>query len=113
MASRVTLKAINDELARRGHTARLAKAAGYFYFQFGEAADWLDRTVDASIVGSRTLDEWVGEFDRLAKLNRQLGAVSEPSSPATPGSRTRRSPQHPKPPAAPTSNRRPPRPRET
>jgi hypothetical protein len=35
MATRVTLKAINDELARLGNTARLAKASGYFYFQFG------------------------------------------------------------------------------
>jgi hypothetical protein len=31
MAARVTLKAVNDELARRGHHARLEKASGYFY----------------------------------------------------------------------------------
>ncbi len=42
---RLTLKTINDELAKRGHTARLEKSDGYFYFHFGEAADWLDRTV--------------------------------------------------------------------
>ena len=51
---RVTLKAINDELARRGATPCLAKAAGYFYFQFGEPAEWLDRTVRVSTVGSLT-----------------------------------------------------------
>ena len=28
MAARVTLKAVNDELARRGHHARLEKASG-------------------------------------------------------------------------------------
>ena len=40
---RLMLKAINDELAKRGHTARLAKASGYFYFEGGEAEEWLDR----------------------------------------------------------------------
>jgi hypothetical protein len=33
------LKAVNDELARLGYTARLAKGSGYFYFQFGESVD--------------------------------------------------------------------------
>jgi hypothetical protein len=62
----VTLKAVNDELAKRGYTARLAKAAsGYFYFQSGEAADWLDRTVNVPTVNSLTLAEWVAEFERL------------------------------------------------
>ena len=31
MAARVTLKVVNDELARRGHHARLEKGSGYFY----------------------------------------------------------------------------------
>jgi hypothetical protein len=52
---RLTLKTINDELAKRGYTARLAKSAGYFYFQFGEAVSWLDRTVNVSTVSSLTL----------------------------------------------------------
>jgi len=69
---RVTLKTINDELARRGATTRLAKAAGYFYFQFGEAADWLDRTVRVPTVGSMTLEQWLGEYDRLKKLNQEI-----------------------------------------
>lgn len=56
---RLTLNAVNAELARRGHKALLAKAGGYFYFWSGEAADWLDRTVNvakvphAGAVGSR------------------------------------------------------------
>jgi hypothetical protein len=48
MAARVTLKAVkavNDELARRGHHARLEKASGYFYFWSEDSADWIDRTV--------------------------------------------------------------------
>src|SRR6516165_1716047 len=44
---RITPKAINDELAARGATERLARARGCFYFEFGEAAGWLDRTVRA------------------------------------------------------------------
>lgn len=72
MATRVTLKAINEELARLGVTARLAKASDYFYFQFGEAADWLDRTVSVPTVSSRTLPGWIEEFHRLKKLNEQI-----------------------------------------
>lgn len=72
MGSRVTLKAVNNELARQGYVARLAKAGGYFYFQFGEAADWLDRTVHASAIGSRSVDDWIGEFHRLRKLNAEI-----------------------------------------
>lgn len=78
MATRVTLKAINDELARLGYMARLAKGDGYFYFQFGEAANWLDRTVDAKTVSSRTVEEWIGEFRRLQKLNEQILAKAGP-----------------------------------
>jgi hypothetical protein len=66
---RLTLKAINDELARRGYTARLAKSIGYFYFQFGEATLWLDRTVNVPTLNSLTLPEWIAEFDLLSKLN--------------------------------------------
>jgi hypothetical protein len=72
VAARVTLKAINDEMARLGYMARLAKASGYFYFQFGEAAEWLDRTVPVDKVSSKTLEEWIAEFRRLAKVNQEL-----------------------------------------
>jgi hypothetical protein len=44
--------------------------SSYFYFQFAEAADWLDRTVDTKPVSSRTLKEWIDEFRRLRKLNQ-------------------------------------------
>ena len=55
----VTLKAINEELAKRGHHALLAKGDGYFYFWSGEAADWLDRTVTVPKLSSLTVDQWV------------------------------------------------------
>ena len=69
---RVTLKAINDELAKRGQPERLAKGSGYFYFQFGEAAGWLDRTVRVPTVSTLTVQEWLAEFDRLRKQNARI-----------------------------------------
>ncbi len=73
MPGRVTLKAITDELAKRGHQALLAKAeGGYFYFWSGEAVDWLDRTVKVPTLGSLTLEQWMAEYDRLKKLNREI-----------------------------------------
>ena len=55
---RVALKAVNEELPKRGYTARLTKAAsGYFYFECGEAADWLDKTANVPTVNSLTLPE--------------------------------------------------------
>ena len=59
---RLHLKVINDELARLGFAARLAKGDGYFYFSEGEAADWLDKTVKARTINSLTLKEWVADF---------------------------------------------------
>lgn len=72
MAARLTLKAINDELLRRGHSARQEKAGDYFYFCGGEATDWLDRTVPRTTVNALTLDQWVQEFKRLKKLNQEI-----------------------------------------
>jgi len=69
---RLSLKTINDELGKRGHTARLDKASGYFYFKGGEAADWLDRTVNVPTVSSLTLAEWMAEFERLKQLNAEI-----------------------------------------
>jgi hypothetical protein len=69
---RLTLRAVNDELARRGYTARLEKGDGYFYFRFGEAAEWLDRTVGVRTINSLTLKQWVEEFTRLKALNEQI-----------------------------------------
>jgi hypothetical protein len=69
---RLTVKAINEELAKRGSGAQLEKGDGYFYFSGGEAADWLDRTVNAHSLSSLSLDQWMAEFDRLKKLNKDI-----------------------------------------
>jgi hypothetical protein len=77
---RVTLKAVNDALAKRRKSARLMKASGYFYFDEGEAANWLDKTVQTETVGSRTIEQWLEEFDRLEKVNRDLLKTTAPRS---------------------------------
>ena len=69
MAARVTLKAVNDELVRRGHHARLEKASGYFYFWSEDAAGWIDRTVRVPTLNALTVDQWVGEYLRLKNVN--------------------------------------------
>ena len=69
---RLDLKVINDELAKLGYTARLDKADGYFYFRFGEAADWLDRTVRVRTINTLTMKQWIAEFGRLKALNEQI-----------------------------------------
>jgi hypothetical protein len=69
---RTTLAAVNAELAKRGYTARLAKARGYFYFHFGEAADWLDRTIQVERISDKTVEEWIAEFERLRAVNEKL-----------------------------------------
>ena len=69
---RVTIKTINDELAKKGLTAELKKGDGYFYFEGGETRDWINRIVPAKTVGSHSLDEWMREFERLKKINQDL-----------------------------------------
>lgn len=71
-SSRVTLKAIHDELQRLGHDVRLEKGDGYFYFWSGDANDWLDKTVNVATLSSLTLEQWVEEFKRLKKLNHDI-----------------------------------------
>jgi hypothetical protein len=68
----LTLKAINAELAKRGHNARLEKAGDYFYFFGGGAADWLDRTVRVPKVSSLTLYQWIAEFGKVKERNAEI-----------------------------------------
>ena len=77
---RVTLKAVNAELTRRGHKAMLVSGDGYFYFRGGEAADWLDRTVRVSTLSSLTLDQWMQEFMDLKKKNAEIQRAAKPAS---------------------------------
>ena len=72
MHTRLTLKTVNDELARLGHAERLAKASNYFLFEGGDADSWLDRTVGVRTISSLTLKQWIEEFKRLKAVNEQI-----------------------------------------
>ncbi len=69
---RLSLKTINEELKRLGSPAVLTKADGYFYFQGGDAADWLDRAVTVPTLRSLTLEQWVGHYRALKAKNEAL-----------------------------------------
>jgi hypothetical protein len=69
---RVTLRAVNDEIERHGYKARLAKASGYYFFEGGEADEWLDKTVNVPTISSLSLPEGVLEVERLKKLNGEI-----------------------------------------
>jgi len=69
---RLHLKSVNEELARRGYREELAKGAGHFFFQAGEANDWIDRTVGVRTINSLTLKQWIEEYHRLKALNQQM-----------------------------------------
>ena len=76
---RLSLKVVNEELARLGIRERLAKAKNYFYFTEGAAEDWLDRSVGVRTISTLTLKEWVAEHRRLKALNDQImGTVKKP-----------------------------------
>ena len=76
------LKSVNDELARRGHKAQLAKDAGYFFFRGPDADDWIDRTVAVRTINSLTLKQWIEEYRRLKDLNQQIMKTAKSSAPA-------------------------------
>ena len=75
----VSLKAINAELANRGHDAMLVKGDSYFCFRGGEAADWLNKTVTVTTVSSLTLDQWVKAFLDLKKKNAEIRRAGRPA----------------------------------
>jgi hypothetical protein len=83
----LSLKIVNEELARRGHTALLAKGSGYFYFQSGEAAGWLDTVVKVRTINTLTMKQWMEEFERLKELNEQILRTAKTGETAGPGPR--------------------------
>jgi hypothetical protein len=76
---RLTLKVINDELRRLGYDVHIEKGDGYYYFWKGETNKWFDRTVNVPKVSSLTLEQWIVEFERLKKLNRELTSRHVPA----------------------------------
>jgi hypothetical protein len=87
---RLSLKVINDELARLKLNARLAKGVSYFYVAGDEADAWIVRTVDVRNVSTLTLKQWIDEYRRLQALNEQIMATAKPSkASAQPGKQRR------------------------
>jgi hypothetical protein len=76
---RLHLHSVNDELARRGYKAELAKGAGYFFFRGGEADGWIDTAVAVRKINSLTLKQWIEEYRRLKELNHQMGKAARAS----------------------------------
>jgi hypothetical protein len=69
---RLSIKTVNDELARLGHSERLAKGPGYYLFTGGDADDWLTSTVGVRTINSLTLKQWIEEYRRLKAVNAQI-----------------------------------------
>ena len=69
---RLSIKTINDELRRLGSSAVLTKGEGYFYFQGGDAADWLDRSVPVATLHSLSLGQWIEQYQELKAKNDAL-----------------------------------------
>ncbi|MFI5070332.1 MAG: hypothetical protein ACHP8A_05530 [Terriglobales bacterium] len=70
--NRVTRKMVNDKLRERGRDESLRPGDGYFYFGGGEAVNWLTNSVRVQRVSDLTLQQWLGEFDKLLKLDKKL-----------------------------------------
>lgn len=68
----LSLKTVNDELARLGRAERLAKGHNYFYFTGGAAEKWVEHSVGVRGLNQLTLKEWIAEFKRLKALNEQI-----------------------------------------
>ena len=82
MTVRLTLARVNKELAQNDISALLAKGDGYFYFRSGEAADWLDRTVQVERINDLSLEEWVARFHELRQKNQQILTAGKPAAKA-------------------------------
>ncbi len=63
---------INDALRERERDESLRPGDGYFYFGGGEAVNWLTNSVRVQRLSDLTLEQWLGEFDKLLKLDKQL-----------------------------------------
>jgi hypothetical protein len=73
---RVTVKAINQELAKRDIEAMLVNGGGYFFFRGPAVNSWLDRTVQVAKVSDLTLDQWVQVFKDLKRKNEEIARFS-------------------------------------
>lgn len=65
---RITRKAIEAHIrAERGVDVELVRGDGYFYFVGDMTFRWRSQSVATMHLGALTLDQWLGEYDALAK----------------------------------------------
>lgn len=65
MPKRITLAAVNAELARRGCAERLYRGRGYFYFSDGSSHCWPQSAVYVARVGALSLEQWLATYVEL------------------------------------------------
>jgi hypothetical protein len=69
---RVTLKSVNEALARHGSRAELIKGSGYFLLRGGETSEWIDTTIEVANINQLTLEQWVDKYEELKARNERL-----------------------------------------
>jgi hypothetical protein len=77
---RVTINAVNQELAKRDIQATLANGGGYFFFRGPDVNSWLDRTVQVSKISDLTVDQWLQAFKDLKRKNQEIARAGAPRS---------------------------------
>ena len=70
--ARVTVPAVNTELAQRGIQAILYKERGYFMFRGPDVTEWLNRTVQADKVSDLSMEQWLAAYDDLKRQNAAI-----------------------------------------
>lgn len=60
---RLTIAAINAEIAKRGGKEILIKGNGYFYFWEGDAPEWHSSSVYVFRLNDLTLDQWIADWE--------------------------------------------------
>ena len=83
---RLTLKAVDSEVAGRGPNTIIGSLDGCFYFRGGEAADWLDKTARLPTLSSLALAQWVRAFQE-SRQNSKNGRTGPRDMSTTPEGR--------------------------
>jgi hypothetical protein len=87
---RLTLRTVNNELAKRGIQAEVRKGdAEYFYFWGGDTGEWWDRTVQVPNISSLSLDQWVEAYHDLKRKNAHIMAMGKANAKTAKGGRAR------------------------
>lgn len=67
MANKITVRAINAEMERRGYAERLQKEKDYFFFVGGDSHKWRRRCVFVKTVNAFSVTEWLYKYHLLVQ----------------------------------------------